>query len=377
MNKPANDLIYFDNAATTLLKPQSVGKAMSAGLESLGSPGRGGHAAAMKAAEEAYACRKLAAGMFGAPDPGCVVFCMNATHALNIAIKSIASTGDRVVISGYEHNAVLRPLTALRARIAVAAAPLFQPERSLEAFRQELREETKLAVVNHVSNVFGNVQPLGEIAELCRKRGIPLIVDASQSAGVLPLDLIKLGAAFIAMPGHKSLYGPQGTGLLICGAETKPILEGGSGSDSRNRRMPDYLPDRLEAGTLNMPGIAGLHQGLRFVDHKGTESILSAERKLLRQLVERMKALPGVELYASEELEHQTGVLSFRLVGEDPERTAEELSKHGVAVRAGLHCAPLAHDTAGSSGTVRVSFSAFNTSREVFRFTEILQEKLR
>ena len=376
MRKQAEELIYFDNAATTLVKPQSVAKAMSTALAALGNPGRSSHEAAMKAAEEAYACRSLAARMFGAPDPGCVVFCMNATHALNLGIKSIASAGDRVVISGYEHNAVLRPLTAIHAKISVASAPLFQPEKALEAFRRELREDTKLAVVNHVSNVFGYVQPLEEIAQLCRSRGVPLIVDASQSAGVLPLDLMKLGAAFIAMPGHKGLYGPQGTGLLICNAPAKPLLEGGSGSDSRNRYMPELLPDRLEAGTLNMPGIAGLHQGLRFLERKGINSVLMEERKLLHHMISRLRELPEVELYASETEGIQTGVLSFRIIGEDPELTAEKLSKRRIAVRAGLHCAPLAHDTAGSSGTVRVSFSAFNTLWEVRRFLYIMQENL-
>ena len=370
-------MIYFDNAATTLVKPQSVTKAMAAAVSQLGSPGRGGHAAAMKAAEEAYACRSLAAGMFGAPDPGCVVFCMNATHALNLAIKSLALPGDRVVISAYEHNSVLRPLTAIRAKIAVASAPLFRPEETLEAYRRELREDTKLAVVNHVSNVFGAVQPLEEIAALCRSRGIPLVVDASQSAGVLPLDLSKLGAAFIAMPGHKGLYGPQGTGLLICGVPAKPLLEGGSGSDSRNPRMPDFLPDRLEAGTHNMPGIAGLHEGLRFVQKKGPAAILAHEQSLLRAAVSLLQTLPEVELYASEVAELQTGVLSFRVTGEDPELTAQKLSARGIAVRAGLHCAPLAHDTVRSEGTVRLSFSAFNTLAEVRRFAAVLQENLK
>ncbi len=370
-------MIYFDNAATTLIKPHSVAKAVSAAIGKLGSPGRGGHAAAMSAAEEAFACRKLAGEMFGAPDPTCVVFCMNATHALNLAIKSIAKTGDRVVISGYEHNAVLRPLNAIRARIAVAAAPLFQPEAALEAYRRELCEDTRLAVVNHVSNVFGAVQPLEEIAALCRNRGVPLIVDASQSAGVLPLDLKKLNAAFVAMPGHKGLYGPQGTGILICGAPAKPLLEGGSGSDSRNLHMPDQLPERLEAGTLNMPGIAGLYQSLRFVKQKGIASILANERRLVALAASLLRELPEIELYVSEDPGLQTGVLSFRVHGEDPELTAERLSRRGVAVRAGLHCAPLAHDTVGSDGTVRLSFSVYNTADQVRRFAAILKENLR
>ena len=369
-------MIYLDNAATTLVKPQSVSKAVSAALEKLGNPGRGGHEAAMKAAEEAYACRSLAAEMFGAGDARNVVFCLNATHALNLAIKSIVSPGDRVTITGYEHNSVLRPLTALRARLDVASAPLFRPDAMLDAFRRELREDTKLAVVNHVSNVFGAVQPVREIAELCRMRGVPLVIDASQSAGVLPLDLKELGAAFIAMPGHKGLYGPQGTGLLICGAPTRPLLEGGSGSDSRNRQMPELLPDRLEAGTLNMPGIAGLRQGLRFVNQMGTEKILAWEHRLLKRSISLLRALPGVELYASEDPGAQTGVLSFRVAGEDPEITAEKLSRRGIAVRAGLHCAPLAHDTAGSDATVRISFSVFNTPWELRRFAQVLQENL-
>lgn len=369
-------MIYFDNAATTLVKPQSVSKAMATAVERLGNPGRGGHEAAMRAAEEAYACRSLAAKMFGAPDPGCVVFCMNATHALNLAIKSLAGPGDRVVISGYEHNAVLRPLTAVRARIDVASSPLFRPEETLAAFERSLRDDTKLAVLNHVSNVFGFIQPLEEIAALCRKRGVPLIVDASQSAGVLPLDLSRLGAAFLAMPGHKGLYGPQGTGLLICGAPGRPLMEGGSGSDSRNRKMPDQLPDRLEAGTLNMPGIAGLRRGLMFVERRKASAIMEHERMLLRQTVARLKELPGLEVFASDSPENQSGVLSFRVIGEDPERTAEKLSEGGIAVRAGLHCAPLAHDTAGTDGTVRLSFSAFNHAGEVRRFAAFLEENL-
>lgn len=367
-------MIYFDNAATTLMKPLSVSKAMAEAVENLGSPGRGGHEAAMAAAEEAYACRKLAAEMFGVDDPSRVVFCMNATHALNLAIKSIARRGDRVVISGYEHNAVLRPLTAVGADIRVAAAPLFEPERMATAYDRLLDRRTRLAVVNHVSNVFGSIQPLEEVASLCRERGIPLIVDASQSAGVLPLDLKKLGAAFIAMPGHKSLYGPQGTGLLLCAHDTKPLIEGGSGSDSANRYMPEFLPDRLEAGTHNMPGIAGLHRGLRFVSRLGTEAVLRRERELLHLAASLLTDIPGLRLFLSGDTDGQTGVLSFTVSGEDPEETAEKLSSGGFAVRAGLHCAPLAHQTAGTEGTVRLSFSVFNTVGEVQALAQYLRE---
>ncbi len=369
-------MIYFDNAATTLQKPPSVPAAMAGAVGKLGSPGRGGHRAALAAAEEAYVCRKLASRLFGLSDPGRVVFCMNATHALNLAIKSLAGRGDRVVISGYEHNAVLRPLNRVGAAVAVASAPPFQPDRQLEAFRKELLPGTKLAVVNHVSNVFGSVQPLAEIADLCSHRGIPLVVDASQSAGVLPLDLERLNAAFIAMPGHKGLYGPQGTGLLLCGVRGEPLLEGGSGSDSRNPEMPQALPDRLEAGTHNMPGIAGLRAGMEFVKKTTENRILRHEQRILRLLAELVNGEERIKLYRAASPQLQTGVLSFTVQGEDPEVTAEKLSRRGIAVRAGLHCAPLAHDTAGSTGTVRVSFSVFNTEAEVRRLAKVLRDNL-
>ena len=370
-------MIYFDNAATTLMKPPSVEKAVTSALKSLGSPGRGAHPAAIRAAEEAYACRRQAAATFGVRDPASIVFCMNATHALNIAVKSLAEAGDRVVITGYEHNAVLRPLTAVGAEIAVASAPLFRPEESILAFREQLKRGAKAAVVNHVSNVFGYIQPLEEMAALCREMGVPLIVDASQSAGVIPLNMEALGAAFIAMPGHKSLYGPQGTGILLCGAPVRTLMEGGSGSDSKDRRMPEFLPDRLEAGTHNMPGIAGLRQGLRFVNRLGMGSILEKERDLMKRAADCLGRLPGIRIYRADDERLQTGVLSFAVADRDPEETAEVLAEGGYCVRAGLHCAPLAHETAGSTGTVRLSFSVFNGPAQVESFCRFMKENFR
>ncbi len=366
-------MIYFDAAATTLQKPGSVTRAMRRAADTLGSPGRGGHAAAMAAAEEAYACREAASELFHVCSPEQVVFCMNATHGLNLAIKSILTPGMRTVISGYEHNAVLRPLREGKAKLAIAASPLFRPEAALDAFHRELTADTGLCVVNHVSNVFGFIQPVSEIAELCRKRRIPLIVDASQSAGILPLDFEALGADFVAMPGHKSLYGPQGTGLLLCARPGKPLLEGGSGSDSRNSGMPSMLPDRLEAGTHNMPGIAGLRQGIRFVQSLGTEKILRHECMLRQRLCTLLEDNPAVRLYASDREDAQTGVLSFSLAETDCETAAAALSEAGIALRAGLHCAPLAHDTAGTDGTLRASFSVFNTPRELKKLVSELE----
>lgn len=360
-------MTYLDAAATTLQKPAAVAQAAARAISVLGSPGRGGHEAAMRAAETAYTCRELAAQLFHVPVPEQVVFCMNATHGLNLAIKSIVRPGDRVAISGYEHNAVLRPLNGLGAELLIAKAPLFCPTESLAAFERVLRPGIRVCIVNHVSNVFGSIQPLSEIAQLCRSRGIPLIVDASQSAGVLDLDLQALGAAFIACPGHKGLYGPQGTGLLLCAHDAKPLLEGGSGSDSQNPLMPDALPDRLEAGTHNMPGIAGLLEGLRFVKRLGTDAILRHERTLREQASAMLAEDPRVRIYRAEKTEAQTGVMSFQVAGMDCEEAARRLSERGFALRAGLHCAPLAHRSVGSEGTVRMSFSVFNRPREVRR----------
>lgn len=362
-------MIYFDNAATTLVKPEAVRRAVYRAVGTFASPGRGGHKAAMAAAEKAYECRVTAAKLFNAAEPEQVVFTSNATHALNIAIKTLAHKEDRVVISGYEHNSVLRPLNALGARICVAASPLFDEEAAVCAFDEALKKETKLAVVNYVSNVFGYVLPVERIAELCRARSIPLIIDASQAAGTLEIDFQRLGADFIAMPGHKGLYAPQGTGILLCGRSGEPLMEGGSGSDSRLPTMPEYLPDRLEAGTHNMPGIAGLAEGIKFVSQLGEKRIFSHERKLLAETVKQLREIDEVELYCAENLHRQSGVLSFNIEGVDCQTVAEQLAERDIAVRAGLHCSPLAHKTAGTEqGTVRISFSAFNTMQEVQQF---------
>jgi len=370
-------MIYFDAAATTLQKPPTVAKAIGKALAEQASPGRGGHRASMRAAETAYACREAVAALFSAPSAEHVVFTSNATHGLNLAIKSLVRAGDRVVVSNFEHNSVTRPLLAAGAELVVAKSEPFRPEAVLAAFAEEVRSGTKLVVLNHVSNVFGYILPAAEVAALCRRRGVPFILDASQSAGVLEVDAVALGADFIAMPGHKGLYGPQGTGVLICkDSPASTLIEGGTGSDALRGEMPEDLPDRLEAGTPNMPGINGLLEGLRFLERRGAAKILRHERNLLRQLLEGLRKIPGVYPYAAEDPGHQTGVLSFRLEGVDCERVAEALDKRGIAVRAGLHCAPLAHRAAGTldTGTVRLSVSAFNTRREADKFLCIFEQ---
>lgn len=361
-------MIYLDAAATTLQKPSSVPRTTAWAMTHMSSPGRGGHAAAMLAAETAFACRKAAAGLFHMEEPDRVVFTMNATHGLNIAIRSLVKPGDTVLISGYEHNAVTRPLAAIpKVTVKVATSRLFEPGAILSQFQELLTPEVSCVICNHVSNVFGYVLPVEELSALCLRRGVPFLLDASQSAGTLPVHMDQLHAAFIAMPGHKGLYGPQGTGILLCGHEAVPLLQGGTGSLSARQEMPDFFPDRLEAGTHNLTGIAGLLEGIRFVRRRTPEVILNHERSLTARCAQALSAVPGVTVYAAPRLFSQAGVLSFQVDGLDCEEVAERLGTRGIAVRAGLHCAPLAHQSAGTigDGTVRVSFSAFNTIREV------------
>lgn len=367
-------MIYLDSAATTLQKPQSVARAVQYAIQHEASVGRGGHPAAMAAAETVFGCRELAGELFEA-EPEQVVFTMNATHGLNIAIHTLVPQGGRVVISGFEHNAVTRPLHAKNAQITVAGTQLFSPEDTLAAFDEALREKPDAVVCTQVSNVFGYILPLEEIAALCRMRGVPLIVDASQAAGTLPVRLKTLGARFIAMPGHKGLYGPQGTGLLLCADGGAPLLFGGTGSNSESQEMPEFLPDRLEAGTHNVCGIAGLAEGLRFVKKRTPKAIVRHEQTLLRELQAQFRSIARIRPFFGRA---QSGVVSFIVEGMDCEEFAALLGQHGAAVRAGLHCAPLAHQSAATaeSGTVRVSFSAFNTVCEVQRFALLCKKLL-
>lgn len=365
-------MIYFDSAATTLQKPPQVALAVQDAMRRCASVGRGGHKAAMAAAETVYSCRELAAELLGA-EAEQVIFTMNATHGLNIAVNTLVPMGGRVVVSGFEHNAVTRPLHARNARLTIAGRRLFSPEDTLAAFEEALAEKPDAAICTQVSNVFGYILPMAHIAALCRSRGVPLIIDASQAAGTLPVSLKETGARFIAMPGHKGLYGPQGTGLLLCVDGAEPILYGGTGSNSAEQEMPDFLPDRLEAGTHNVCGIAGLAAGLRFVRAQTPQRILRHEQKLLRLLAAELRSLPRLHLFTGKE---QAGVLSFTVEGMDCEEAAALLAAQHAAVRAGLHCAPTAHESAGTleSGTVRVSFSAFNTEREVREFARLCKK---
>ncbi len=311
-------MIYLDNGATSFHKPPQVRRAMLRAMGRCANPGRGGYPAAMAAAETVFRCREAAAALFGC-QPEQVVFTSNCTHGLNLAIHTLVKPGGRVVVSGFEHNAVTRPLHGLSAEIQVAGRKLFDWDDTLEAFEAALKTQPDAAVFTHVSNVFGYILPVEEMARLCRGRGIPFVVDAAQSAGCLNVSLEGLGADFIAMPGHKGLLGPQGTGLLLCGRTPAPLLQGGTGSESIRQEMPDYTPDRGEAGTLNVPGIAGLHAGMEYVRETGLETIFRREHRCAEMCAEGLKKL-GMQVFFGP---HQGGTVSF-LAGTDCEDAAEK-----------------------------------------------------
>lgn len=345
-------MIYLDNGATSFHKPPQVIRAVMEAMHTCANPGRGGYGAAVAAARRVYGCREAAAELFDCL-PEQVVLTTSCTHGLNVAIRSLVKPGGKVVVSGFEHNAVTRPLHALGADIKVAGRKLFDWEDTLTRFEDALRRGADAAVFTHVSNVFGYILPIEQMAQLCGQYSVPFILDAAQSAGSIPVSLQNFGASFIAMPGHKGLLGPQGTGLLLCGEIGKPLLQGGTGSDSIQQDMPEYLPDRLEPGTLNVPGFAGLTQGLQYLKRVGVENIGKREHRQLQRCVSGLKRL-GMQVFSGS---HQAGTVSF-LPGMDCEEAAQMLAKQGIAVRAGLHCAPYAHESAGTlqTGTVRVSF---------------------
>ena len=362
-------MIYFDSAATTFQKPRTVADAMRNAMATMSSPGRGGYPAAMRAAEAAFDCRTELAELYHLENPEQVAFTMNATHGLNIAIKSLVPPGGKAVISGYEHNAVTRPLAALGAQVSVAAAPLFQPAAVTAAFDRLIVPGTDAVICNHVSNVFGFVQPVEAIAAICREREVPFIIDASQSAGMLTLDMTALGADVLCFTGHKGLYGPQGTGGVCVrpGLSIRPLKVGGSGIHSFDREHPSEMPAALEAGTLNGHGIAGLGAAARWLLEIGVEQIRAREQALLRRFVDGVKEVEGVTLYGNPDLDRRTGIQSLNIRDYDSARVADWLYEdYGIAVRGGAHCAPLMHEALGTreQGAVRFSFSYFNTEAE-------------
>ena len=365
-------MIYLDNGATSFRKPPSVYSAVQRAMETCANTGRGGYPAAMTASSVVYCCREQVAELFHC-QPEQVVFTSNCTHGLNIAIQSIIKPNMKVVISGFEHNAVSRPLYAIGAEVMIAGTRLFDWDNTLSEFEVALRKGAQAAVFTHCSNVFGYILPIEQMADLCKQYSVPFIIDAAQSAGSIPVDFEKLGADFIAMPGHKGLLGPQGTGLLLCRQTPKPLLYGGTGSLSNLQTMPDFLPDIVEAGTLNVPGIAGLSAGIRYIKRTGIHSIGMREHQEAMRCTSGLRRL-GLQVFSGE---HQSGTVSF-LPNNDCEELAQRLSEHGIAVRAGLHCAPIAHQSAGTldTGTVRISFGYDANIGQSLNFLKILENIL-
>lgn len=360
-------MIYLDHAATAFPRPKSVIRAVTNALRRCGNPGRADHGPAVEADRMLYRTRQLAGQLFHCPIEQ-VVFTSGCTQALNMAIHSLVKPGKPVAVSGFEHHAVMRPLTARGCEIIVAGRRLFDPADTLSRFQDALKRGAQAAVLTHVSNVFGYVLPVEEMAELCRMYRIPLILDAAQSAGHLPVNLESLGAQFIAIAGHKGLMGPMGTGLLLCAGEAKPLLQGGTGSVSSRYQMPDFLPDALEAGTLNVPGIAGLEAALTRLQRlpPDRERETGRQLKLLARHLHRL----GYRVFFGKDQSH---VLSF-VPSRDCQEYAGRLARQGIAVRAGLHCAALAHESAGtlSSGTVRLSLGPPLPPSQLQRVLELL-----
>lgn len=368
-------MIYLDNSATTYPKPPAVGQAVSQALRQFGAnPGRGGFAMSMRTGQAVYQCRETAARLFGATGPECVVFQPSCTQALNLVMKGCLQPGDHVVVSDMEHNAVMRPLAALKERgisFTAAAVTPGDSDATLQAFRGAMNSKTKLLVCTQASNVFGLRVPVERLAALCHQYGAKICVDAAQSAGVIPISLADSGIDYLCCAGHKGLFGPMGTGLLIfrdSGDKLATLVEGGTGTQSLSPLQPDDPPERYEPGTQNVPGILGLRAGMDFVLRQGPEKIYRDEMGKISYLYGRLAKLPQVELYTPPpQMPWFMPVLSFNVKGLPSEEVGSILARRDIAVRCGLHCAPAAHTKMGTRerGTVRVSPSIFTRREEL------------
>ena len=360
-------MIYFDNAATTGVKPQSVINTVNYALKNLcANPGRSGHLLSQKAAMTVFQARKKTAEFFGSNEVETVVFTPNCTTSINYVLKGVLSTGDHIVVSDLEHNAVMRPIEAMKIDYTMARVSLTDDEETLNNFKKAIKPNTKMIFCTAASNVLGKILPIKKIGELCRQKGILFGVDAAQAAGVLPIDMNAMNIDYLCIAAHKGLYCPMGLGILIArGPIKKTIIEGGTGTDSVKFIQPDTLPEMLESGTVNLPAIAAVSAGIDFVKGHG-DCLLKYENNLVKRFY---NSLQGREVifYANPNNAGYAPVLCFNIGGISSDETADFLSKNGFALRAGLHCAPTAHKKIGTinQGTVRFSPSAFNTINEV------------
>lgn len=369
-------MIYFDNPATSWPKPVQVKEAMVKFMEEVGAnPGRSGHLLSIEAARIIYESREALSVLFHVKDSSRIVFTLNATESINLALKGLLKPGDHVITSSMEHNSVMRPLRYFeRNGIELTVVPC-SGDGTLDPgeMRKEVRSRTRMIVLNHASNVTGTLLPICEVGKIAREYDLLFLVDAAQTAGAYPIDVEKDGIDLLAFTGHKSLYGPQGTGGLVIGErvdekEMTPLKHGGTGSRSEFEKQPDFLPDRFESGTPNGVGIAGLLAGVQFVLEKGVEQIRKHEIALTKKLIEGLKEIPHVQLYGPENLEDRMATLSFNFSCLSSSNGASRLEKEfGILCRPGLHCAPSAHRTIGTfpEGTIRFGLSVFNTEAEI------------
>lgn len=370
-------MIYFDNAATTFPKPRRVYDSVLEAMERYGAnPGRSGHKLSLDTAVKVYETRELVASLFHAENPEDVVFTANCTHALNLALKGSLKRGDHVILSDLEHNSVSRPIHALSTKgvITYSVARVYEDddEKTVQSFRQLIRRNTKMIACTHGSNVWGIRVPIEKLGALAQEYDILLLVDAAQTAGVVPIDMQKSGIDFLCAAGHKSLYGPSGTGILITplGSAMNCLIEGGTGNLSAQLEQPAGMPERLESGTVNTAGIIGLGAGISYVQEKGVENIYRQSMQLGRKIYEGLGNTKGVTLYTGDFAEGRyLPVISFNIEGMASEDVTAKLSDMGFAVRGGLHCAPFAHEKMGTleSGAVRISIGGFNTKQQAGR----------
>ena len=365
-------MIYLDNAATTLHKPPEVAEAVKNAILTAGNASRGAHGVSLAASRMVFDTRARLAKLFGCPRADHVVFTANSTEALNIALYGLISAGDHVISTDLEHNSVLRPLYDLQTR---GAAVDFVPADKKGNIRYEdmqklFRPDTKAVVCTHASNLIGNVLDIARIGEMAHAHGALLVVDASQTAGVLPIDMQKMHIDVLCFTGHKGLMGPQGTGGLCIrpGVEVRPLLRGGTGIHSYDRGQPQAYPARLEAGTLNTHGLAGLHAALEFIERHGVQAIGARERALMRRFYDGVRGIPGVAVYGDFEQDERAAIVTLNIRDYASGEVADALFEDcGIATRAGAHCAPRMHEALGTveQGAVRFSFAFFNTEDEV------------
>ena len=364
--------IYMDNAATTLPKPPEVAEEIVQAMNHLGNAGRGSTEASLDAARVIYDTRERLGRMFHAENPKQIAFTSNATESLNIAIQGLINPGDHVITTVMEHNSVLRPLyERQQAGATLTILPADEAGNiSYDMLEAAVRQETKAIICTHGSNLTGNLNDIERIGKIAKAHKLLFVVDASQTAGIFPIDVQKMGIDVLCFTGHKSLYGPQGTGGIYVrdGIKIRPLKRGGSGIDTYNHNHPEHMPTALEAGTLNGHGIAGLNAALKYVEEKGIDAIREIALQRAWQFYDGIKEIPGVTIYGDFSKRERCPIVSFNLYDYDSAEVSDELlMSYGISTRAGGHCAPLMHESLQNAeqGAVRFSFSHFNTKEEV------------